>query len=75
MAPKKMTIAVIIGNRGSFPDQLAKTGREEMIETLTAAGMDSVVLSYLAWPMYWHGNWRRLGASCEASCKNVRVSR
>jgi hypothetical protein len=45
MAQKKMTMAAIIGNRGFFPDQLAKTGREEMILTLTKAGMDSVLLS------------------------------
>ena len=31
---KKMTMGVIIGNRGFFPDQLAKTGREEMIQAL-----------------------------------------
>jgi hypothetical protein len=40
-----MTMAVIIGNRGFFPDQLAKTGREEMIQALARAGMDAVVLS------------------------------
>jgi L-fucose isomerase-like protein len=44
MAQKKMTMGVIIGNRGFFPDQLAKTGREEMIQALAKAGMDSVVL-------------------------------
>jgi L-fucose isomerase-like protein len=44
MPDKKMTMGVIIGNRGFFPDQLAKTGREEMIQALTRAGMDSVVL-------------------------------
>ncbi|HEV2396783.1 MAG TPA: L-fucose/L-arabinose isomerase family protein [Candidatus Sulfotelmatobacter sp.] len=41
---KKMTMGVIIGNRGFFPDQLAKSGREEMIQTLKKAGMDSIVL-------------------------------
>ena len=45
MSGKKMTMGVIVGNRGFFPDQLAKTGREEMIQALTQAGMDSVVLS------------------------------
>src|SRR5579864_1176663 len=44
MAIKKMTMGVIIGNRGFFPDQLAKAGREEMIQALAHAGMDSVVL-------------------------------
>jgi len=41
---KKMTMGVIIGNRGFFPDQLAKSGREEMIQTLSKAGMDCIVL-------------------------------
>jgi L-fucose isomerase-like protein len=44
MSNKKMTMGVIIGNRGFFPDQLAKTGREEMIQALAKAGMDSIVL-------------------------------
>ncbi len=44
MAEKKMTMGVIIGNRGFFPDQLAKVGREEMIQALAKAGMESVVL-------------------------------
>src|SRR4030088_98198 len=44
MAAKKMTMGVIIGNRGFFPDQLAKVGREEMIQALAKAGMDCVVL-------------------------------
>ena len=44
MSHKKMTMGVIIGNRGFFPDQLAKSGREEMIRVLSAAGIDCVVL-------------------------------
>jgi L-fucose isomerase-like protein len=34
----KVTFGVIVGNRGFFPDHLAKSGREEMIAALTAAG-------------------------------------
>src|SRR5215469_7468084 len=45
MSHKKMTMGVIIGNRGFFPDQLAKSGREEMIHALANAGMDSIVLN------------------------------
>src|SRR5208337_3820277 len=41
---KKMTMGMIVGNRGFFPDHLAKTGREEMIRVLQGAGMDVVVL-------------------------------
>jgi L-fucose isomerase-like protein len=41
---RKMTMAVIVGNRGFFPDHLAKSGREEMIQVLANAGIDCVVL-------------------------------
>jgi L-fucose isomerase-like protein len=41
---KKMTMGLIVGNRGFFPDQLAKTGRDEMTQALQKAGMDVVVL-------------------------------
>ena len=44
-AEKKITFGVIVGNRGFFPDQLAKTGREEIIKVLEAAGAKVVVLS------------------------------
>jgi L-fucose isomerase-like protein len=41
---RKMTMGLIVGNRGFFPDQLAKSGRGEMIGVLQAAGLDVVVL-------------------------------
>jgi L-fucose isomerase-like protein len=41
---RKMTMGVIVGNRGFFPDHLAKTGREEMIQALQKADIDFVVL-------------------------------
>src|ERR1700719_4658989 len=44
MGNSKMTMGLIVGNRGFFPDHLAKTGREEMIQILHGAGMDVVVL-------------------------------
>ena len=44
MAKRKMTMGVIVGNRGFFPDHLAKSGREEMLEALRNAGIDPVVL-------------------------------
>ena len=44
MDTRKMTMGVIIGNRGFFPDHLAKSGREEMMQALAKAGMDCVVL-------------------------------
>ncbi len=39
----QMTMGLIIGNRGFFPDHLAKEGREEMIRVLEKAGMKVVV--------------------------------
>jgi len=45
MAAKKMTMGLIVGNRGFFPDHLAKSGREEMLRVLDAAGMDVVSLT------------------------------
>ena len=38
-----MTFGIVVGNRGFFPDHLAKSGREEMIAVLRAAGMEAVV--------------------------------
>jgi L-fucose isomerase-like protein len=44
-AQRKVTFGVIVGNRGFFPDHLAKSGREEIIAVLEAAGAGVVVLS------------------------------
>ncbi len=44
-AQRKMTFGIIVGNRGFFPDHLAKTGREEIIAVLEAAGARPIVLS------------------------------
>jgi L-fucose isomerase-like protein len=35
---RRITFGVIVGNRGFFPDHLAKSGREEMITVLERAG-------------------------------------
>jgi L-fucose isomerase-like protein len=43
-AQRKMTFGVVVGNRGFFPDHLAKSGRDEIIATLKAAGAQAVVL-------------------------------
>ena len=42
---RKMTMGLIVGNRGFFPDHLAKSGREEMLQVLEAAGVDTIVLT------------------------------
>src|SRR5207248_8322002 len=45
MTTGKMTMGLIIGNRGFFPDHLAKDGREEMIKAIRGAGMEAIVLT------------------------------
>jgi L-fucose isomerase-like protein len=41
---KKMTFGMIVGNRGFFPDHLARSGRQDMIRTLELAGHSVVTL-------------------------------
>ena len=41
---KRLQFGLIIGNRGFFPDHLAKSGREEMIRVLEGAGYGVFVL-------------------------------
>jgi L-fucose isomerase-like protein len=42
---RKMTLGLIVGNRGFFPDHLAKSGREEMLGVLSKAGVSVVALT------------------------------
>ena len=42
---KKTTFGVIVGNRGFFPDALAKEGRKNILGTLKNNGFNSVALS------------------------------
>ncbi len=37
-----LTLGLIVGNRGFFPDHLAKSGREDMIRVLQAAGVEVI---------------------------------
>ena len=41
----KQTFGVIVGNRGFFPDHLAKSGHGEIVRVLEAAGYGVVILS------------------------------
>jgi L-fucose isomerase-like protein len=41
---KKQAFGVIVGNRGFFPDILARDGRTSVVNTLKSAGYDAVVL-------------------------------
>ena len=40
-----MTFGLIVGNRGFFPDHLAKTGREQMIAAIERAGHKAICLT------------------------------
>ena len=40
-----MTFGVIVGNRGFFPDHLAKSGRAEMLAAIEKAGYRAVAVS------------------------------
>ncbi|MDT8302244.1 MAG: L-fucose/L-arabinose isomerase family protein [Sedimentisphaerales bacterium] len=42
---KKTTFGVIVGNRGFFPDELAKQGRKNILDVLKKNGFNSVALS------------------------------
>jgi len=44
MSNRKLTMGLIVGNRGFFPDHLAQTGREEMIRAMRRACIDVVAL-------------------------------
>jgi L-fucose isomerase-like protein len=43
--PRLLTFALIVGNRGFFPDHLAKEGREAMIGVLDKAGIRVIALT------------------------------
>jgi L-fucose isomerase-like protein len=44
-AKRKMTLGMIVGNRGFFPDHLARSGHQEMKAALEAAGVAVVMLT------------------------------
>ena len=45
---RRVTLGVIVGNRGFFPGHLAATGRSEMLEALKAEGIDAVIVNRTA---------------------------
>src|ERR1700748_2767311 len=45
MPKRQITFALIVGNRGFFPDHLAKEGREAMIGVLENAGIRVIALT------------------------------
>src|SRR5207245_8886894 len=44
-ATRQITLGSIVGNRGFFPDHLARTGHQEMRAALESAGVNVVVLT------------------------------
>ena len=44
MAATKITLGLIVGNRGFFPGHLAESGRKEMMRALQQAGIEVVAL-------------------------------
>src|SRR5712692_8089194 len=44
-AKRRMTLGMIVGNRGFFPDHLARTGHQEMLVALESAGVKVVGLT------------------------------
>src|SRR5437764_1669921 len=44
-AKRQMTLGMIVGNRGFFPDHLARSGHQEMRTSLESAGVKVVALS------------------------------
>src|SRR6266481_5107176 len=44
-AKRQMTLGMIVGNRGFFPDHLARSGHQEMRATLESAGVKVVALT------------------------------
>ena len=44
-AKRKMTLGMMVGNRGFFPDHLARAGHQEMKAALETAGVDVIALT------------------------------
>src|SRR6202789_3912068 len=44
-AQRTITFGIVVGNRGFFPDHLAKTGREEMVAAIETTGGKAIVLT------------------------------
>ncbi len=42
---ESLTFGIIVGNRDSFPDHLAKKGRDDIVETLNGLGHESIILT------------------------------
>src|SRR4051794_6020772 len=41
---RRVTLGIIVGNRGFFPGHLARTGRDEILKALADEGIEAVIL-------------------------------
>ena len=41
---ERVTLALLVGNRGFFPGHLARTGRHEMLQAFAEEGIDAIAL-------------------------------
>ena len=44
MQSEKPTLGIIVGNRGFFPDELCKTGRETILQVFEQEGITPVIM-------------------------------
>ena len=40
----KITLGVVVGNRGFFPDHLVNEGRQEILDVLAQEGIETIAL-------------------------------
>src|SRR5262249_51156271 len=73
LAKRKMTLGMAVGNRGFFPDHLARSGHQEMKSALEAAGVSVVALTE-ADSKYGAVETRQEAAKCAALFENNRDS-
>jgi L-fucose isomerase-like protein len=72
MAEKKMTFGLIVGNRGFFPNHLAKSGREEMLRVLSAGGFEVVALQKLLYFICERGFEHHIAANLSSVASAVQ---
>ena len=70
-AKRKMTLGMVVGNRGFFPDHLARSGYQEMKAALEAAGVSVIALTETD-SKYGAVETRQEAAKCASLFRNNR---
>src|SRR5262249_38364404 len=70
-AKRKMTLGMVVGNRGFFPDHLARSGYQEMKAALEAAGVSVIALTGTD-SKYGAVETRQEAAKCASLFRNSR---